>query len=427
MAVNQYHQARTTRPPRPDGCPVEHEWNPLGDEYLSDPYPTATELRERCPVFYADSIQYLVVTRMEDILAVFTDPETFASSNVQDPVVPLSAEAAEVLAASDFDPIAVMSNRAEPDHGRIRVFTREGFSQRRLAQLEPHVQQRAQELVGEMVRGGAPAEFVRAVAFPLPGEIVFRVIGFPESDDAMLKAWCGDRKTFAWGMPSPERQREIAEHMVAYWRYCREFTKRKCDEPGDDFTSELLAAHRESPEQLTYREVESIVYGLSFAGHDPVTALIGNSLLCLLTRRDQWDELVADHSLIPNAVEEVLRYESSQISWRRVATRDCTLGGVDVPAGTHLFLMFAAANHQPDLFPEPERFDIHRQNAFRHISFGKGIHYCLGANLAKMEARAVLAALADQVPSIRIVEGQELTRFPNITFRGPERLMVEWD
>jgi cytochrome P450 len=169
------------------------------------------------------------------------------------------------------------------------------------------------------------------------------------------------------------------------------------------------------------------VYGISFAGHDPVTALLCNTLRCLLPRRDQWSALVGDPSLAASAVEETLRFESSQVSWRRVTTRPVTLGGIDLPAGTRVFLNFAAANHQPDLFEDPDTFDIHRDRANRHISFGKGIHFCLGSGLARMEARIALELLAGRLPSLRLVDGQHFEFFPNITFRGPEQLWVEWD
>jgi len=427
VPTNSYHQQRTMVTEPPPGCPVDHDWSPLDDDYLADPYPIARQFGEQCPVMFAAQLGYVVVNRMEDIVAVFTDPVTFASVNVQDPVFPLAPEAAAVLAAADFDPVAVMSNSSEPDHGRIRVFSREGFSNSRLKKLEPYILRRTHELIDRMLTMPTPVELVATFAFPLPGETVFRLLGFPESDDDMLKSWCGDRKAFQWGHPSPDQQRVIAEHMVAYWRYCRAFTAKRMAEPADDLADELLAGHREHPDQLSYREVESIIYGLSFAGHEAVTSLIGNALLCLLPRRDQWEALVADPRLVGNAVEEVLRFESSQISWRRLTTRDTVLGGVQIPSGTPILLNFAAANHQADIFAEPSEFDIHRPNASRHISFGKGIHYCLGANLAKLELRIVLEALSQRIPSLRLVPDQEVRRFPNITFRGPERLLVEWD
>lgn len=428
---NTYHRAPDALVAAPPGCPVHREFSPLSDAYLADPYPIANRIRDEQPVVYAEPIGHVVVSRMEDIEHVFTHPDVYASANVQDPVFPLCPQAAEILAADDFDPVAVMSNRAEPDHGRIRVYTRQGFSNRRLRLLEDYMSDRATTLIGAMLAADGPADFVQAYAFPLPAEIMFRFLGFPPEDDAMIKAWCVNRRAFSWGQPTPDEQVEIAQGMLDYWRYCRAFVAQRRDARADDFTSELLDAHDADPDPsngtgISYREVESVVYGISFAGHDPVTALLCNTLLCLLPRRDAWAEIVADRTLIPNAIEESLRFESPQISWRRITTQDTTLGGVDLPAGTRLFLNLGAANHQPGLFDDPETFDLRRHNAHRNISFGKGIHFCLGMSLAKMEARITIDRLADLVPDIRLVEGQHLDYFPNITFRGPNALQVDW-
>ena len=425
--AESYHQERGVAPAPPAGCPMHTSWSPLNADYLADPYPIAAALRDEHPIFYASELGYLVVTRMEDIIEVFTKPDIYSSSNVQDPVFPLSEGAAEVLSAEDFNPIAVMSNRPEPDHGRIRKYTRAGFSRRRLKTLEPYMRRRSNELIDDMLAKGSPTEFIEAFAFPMPGETVFRFIGFPEADDELLKGWCDDRKEFSWGKPEPEEQRLIAEKMLAYWRYCREFTAAKRDNPADDFASELIAAHLADNEELTYQEVESIIYGLSFAGHEAVTNLICNALVSLLSHRAQWDEICADPSLIPNAVEEVVRFNSSQISWRRITTQDTVLGGIDVPAGTSVFMNFASANRQADIFAAPDTFDIHRANAAHNISFGKGIHFCLGAALAKLETQVVLEVLSQRIPSLRVVEDQVLTSSANITFRGPEKFLLEWD
>ena len=427
MDAAAYHQPATGSAPPPARCPIDHDWDPLSPEFLSDPYAVAERQRTHGSAFYSARLGYLVISDMADIDTVFTDHETYSSAIVQDPVFPLAPEAAAVLAAPDFNPVAVMSNRAEPDHGRIRVYTRAGFSNSRLRSLEPFMRQRAGDLIDQMLAHGSPTEFVQALAFPFPGETVFRLIGFPSSDDEILKTWCQDRKSFSWGAPSPQAQTEIAERMLAYWRYCRDFVAHKRDHPGDDYTSELLAAHAATPDELSYREVESIVYGLSFAGHEAVTALLCNVLLTLLPRRDQWQRLCDDQSLVANAVEEVLRFESSQITWRRITTRPTTLAGYDLPVGTKVLMNFASAHRQRDLFDQPEVVDITRTNANRHISFGKGVHFCLGAMLAKTEARIVTGLLAERIPSLRLVDGQELHYGANITFRGPDRLMVAWD
>ena len=242
----------------------------------------------------------------------------------------------------------------------------------------------------------------------------------------MLKGWCLDRKAFSWGQPDPAQQVEIADNMLAYWRYCRDFTAGKRRSRGDDLASELIEAHEANPDDLSYREVESVIYGLSFAGHEAVTALICNTLMCLLQRRGVWAAIGADRGLIPNTIEEVLRFNSSQIAWRRITTCDTTIAGIDVAKGTPILLNFASANRQDDIFEDPDSFDIRRSNASQHISFGKGVHYCLGARLAKFETQIVTEILTQRLPSLRLVESQSLEYFPNITFRGPAELHVTW-
>jgi hypothetical protein len=222
------------------------------------------------------------------------------------------------------------------------------------------------------------------------------------------------------------QQVESAEIIVAFWQYCENHVAARRAERGDDVTSDLLDLADAKPEQLNDFDIVNMVYSMALAGHETTCNTIGNGMRALLGNRDQWQRLIDDPSAIPNAVEEILRYESSQVSWRRITTRPTVLGGYELPAGTQVFLNFASAHREPELFEQPERFDIHRANANRNIAFGKGIHYCLGANLAKLEARIVVQALAQRIPTLALTEGQAITHFPNITFRGPERLELTW-
>jgi cytochrome P450 len=278
-----------------------------------------------------------------------------------------------------------------------------------------------------MLAQGPPIEFVSAFAHPLPGRIIFRLIGFPEADDAQLIRWTANRLAFTWGQPSDDQQVEIAGNLLHYWRYCRDFVAQRTQQRADDLTSELLDAHAASPDDLSYREVESVIYGLSFAGHEIVSNFLSNCLLCLLAERSRWAALCADSRLIAKALEEVLRCESPQTSWRRIATRDTRIGDVEIPAGTRIFLSLGAANHEASLFPAPADFDMHRHNAAKHISFGHGIHFCLGARLARLEGRIAIESLTERIPSLRLVGDQALRYSPNITVRGPRELNVEWD
>jgi cytochrome P450 len=200
---------------------------------------------------------------------------------------------------------------------------------------------------------------------------------------------------------------------------------RKAQERDDTFTSALLAIHDEKPEALTQEEISSILFSLTFAGHETTNYLIGNVVRRLLEDPTRWDAVVADPALIPGAVDETLRYDPSVPVWRRVTKRPVTLGGVDLPAGAKLFLWLAASGRDTAVFPEPETFDLRRANTSKTLAFGKGIHYCLGAALGKLEAQLALDGLTHRFPRLRLVEGQALSFHPNISFRGPQALWVQ--
>jgi cytochrome P450 len=167
-----------------------------------------------------------------------------------------------------------------------------------------------------------------------------------------------------------------------------------------------------------------MIFSLSFAGHETTNNLIGNALRRLLEEPQRWQRLVAEPSLIPDAIEEVLRYDPSVPVWRRVTRRPVTLGGVDLPAGAKLYLWLAAAGRDARAFEDPDDFELGRPNASRHLAFGKGIHYCPGAALGKLETKLALEELTRRFPRLRLVEGQALTFHPNISFRGPQELWV---
>jgi cytochrome P450 len=192
----------------------------------------------------------------------------------------------------------------------------------------------------------------------------------------------------------------------------------------DDFASALLAIHDEDPGALTHEEISSILYSLTFAGHETSTYLIGNVVRRLLEDPARWDSVVADPKLIPGAVLETLRYDPSVPVWRRVTKRPVTLGGVHLPEGAKLFLWLAASGRDASVFPEPEKFDLERTNATKTLAFGKGIHYCLGAALGKLEAEIALEGLTRRFPRLRLVERQPLSFHANISFRGPQALWV---
>jgi len=400
-------------------CPVHAGFDPFAPRYLADPYP---ELARLPAAFHATELGMWVLTRYADIDAVFRDPHTFSAAITQDPIFPLT-EAARTELGPNFPLPKTMSNANPPVHTRIRRFNLQAFSARRTAVLEPMVRAAAEQLIDQLP-GGEPFDLVAGLSYPLPAVMIFTLIGFPAEDTELLKSWCGNRMAFSWGHPTPAEQLDIAGNMRRYWDYCAQFVQTRIGEPRDDFTSDLARIHREDPEQLSELEITSVVYGLSFAGHETTTNLTSNAVRRLLENREQWDALCGDPSLIPNAVEEVLRFDTSVISWRRVTTKPVHIGGVDIPAGAKVLLLLGGTGRDAARFADPERFDMRREDAGRHLAFGKGVHFCLGAPLARMEARIVLELLTAAAPDLELVPDQCFDFPANVSFRGPQQLWL---
>ena len=406
------------------GCPVHEEFDPLSPEFLADPYAVLAGLPlAQTPVFYAPSIGYYVITRYTDIEQVFRDPGSYSAAAAQAPLVPLVPEAQQILLAGGHRPQPSMVSLDEPAHARLRKPAARAFSMKRVNAMIPAIVATTARLL-DAVAGQAEFDLVAALAFPLPASIVFSLMGVPEQDHPQLKLWCGSRAALGWGRPAPGDQVEIATSMAAYRRYLRNLVDARAREPGDDLTSDLLVIHGEDPERLTLDEIASILFSLSFAGHETTTGLIGNTARRLLEEPGRWARVVARRELIAAAVEETLRYDPSVPVWRRVTTRPVTLGGVDLPEGAKLFLWLAASGRDRSIFPPPDDFDLDRANASQHLAFGLGLHYCLGANLGKLETRLALEELARRYPKLRLSGGQQLGFHPNISFRGPLSLRV---
>jgi cytochrome P450 len=356
-------EAAMAQTPAVHGCPVDESFDPLTRDFLADPYLAIAGLsREERPIFFAPSIGYYVLTRYADIEHVFGDPAAYSAAVAQAPLVPLVPEAQRILLAGGHKPQPSMVSLDEPEHARLRKPTARAFSMKRVTAMIPVIEATTARLL-DAVGPAAEFDLVAALAFPLPADIVFSLMGVPERDYAQIKHWSGYRAALGWGRPAPADQVEIAEGMAAYRSYLRDLVDAKADQPGDDLTSDLVAIHRENPGRLTLDEIASILFSLSFAGHETTTGLIGNTVRRLLEVPDRWEAVVRDPVLIPAAVEETLRYDPSVPVWRRVTTRPVTLAGVHLPTGARLFLWLAAAGRDSAAFSQPDVFDVHRPDS----------------------------------------------------------------
>jgi hypothetical protein len=221
-----------------------------------------------------------------------------------------------------------------------------------------------------------------------------------------------------------EEQLEHAHNLVAYWRYCLDLVNARFQDPRDDLPSDLVRIYQDGDQSLTIDEIAGLVYSQLTAGHETTSSLLATGIKELLTQRERWEELCADPSLAPAAVEEMLRVATPVFAWKRLVKQAARVGDVELEPGDRVLLVLGSANHDEAVFEEPEAIDLHRPNARNHLAFGLGIHFCLGAPLARLEGQVVLEELAARFPDLRLVEGQQFTFPPNTTFRAPQEVWV---
>jgi cytochrome P450 len=404
-------------------CPIAKDYDPLDPSVVADPYPALQRLRQEGPVFYLPDLDHYIVTRFDDIEAILKDRETWSAANASSPLIPVCPAAQEVL-TSGFKRVPTLNNADPPRHAPMRKSVLAVMTPRRLRALEPVLRDYATSLI-EGFKEKPVVEFVQEYSFPFPGFAAFSLLGFPDTDTDTLKEWSRTRVLLTYGRLSEDQQVATAKDIVAMWRYVEDFVARRTAEPLDDLTSDLARLARDQPDQLTTFDIVNIVYSMALAGHETTMNTIGSGVLALLRDRQQWQRLVDEPTLIPNAVEEILRFDGPVLNHRRVAKVDTTIGGVDLPAGARIMMCFAAADHDPTHFgDDAESFRVDRSEAEFHLAFGKGAHLCLGAPLGRLETQITLELLTTMTPGMELVPDQDLQYSPNALFRGLRSLLV---
>ena len=409
----------------PDQCPV----SALSDTYrLSNEQLEAVMKRARTesPVFHLDDIDFWAVTKFDDIKTVLGDKDRFSAEITLQPLRPVAPEVIALFQERGFTPRPTLSNNENENHARVRRVAQAAFSPRRNKKLEPYIRKLVNDAV-DSFEADKRADFIAQLVYELPALVLFKLLGIPESDVQKIKMWADSRLVLSFGKPGIEEQLVAAGHMADYWDYCLELVQQRIKSPQDDLPSDMLEMRAGDDSILEIQDINNVVFGLLLAGHETTTNMSANAILSLLQNRQSWDAIVADNSLIPNAVEECLRFRPSVVAWRRLAKTDVELSGVKIPQGDRVLCFLPSGNRDEDHVDHGETLDIYRKDARGHISFGFGRHFCLGAPLARFELVVILEELARRLPGMRLAEGQDLMPVETVQFRGPQELWVEWD
>lgn len=396
----------------------------------ADPYPFYARLRSRAPVHW-DTSAFTeggwVLTRHADVMAALRDPRVTAERLGIPKTYDWLPEAYQRAAQQVFRAMPHQLLFLDPpDHTRLRGLVSKAFTPRLVEAMRPRIVRLANELL-DAVQDARAMDVISELAYPLPAIVIAEMLGVPPEDRDRFIRWSSAFGGFLDG--SSLTVEEAIQALVGvsdFMDYFRDLIAHRREAPRDDLLQALLVA-RERDDVLSEDELLANLVLLLAAGHGTTTHLIGNGTLALLQHPDQLDRLYADPSLVATAVPELLRFDSPVQLTGRTAREAMGIGGMDIAAGQHLTVILGAANRDPEQFPDPDRLDVGRPEN-RIMSFGYGIHFCLGAPLARLEAEEVFKALVRRVPNLRPAPGalEHLERQPSVVFRGLHALHVEF-
>ena len=371
-------------------------FNPFVPSYKINPHLQYARLRAEEPVHRSIAMQAWILTRYEDCIAVLRNPDTFSSDGLN-ASGQLGDAIREQRATSALGEVQTLLTVDPPAHTRLRNVINRAFTPRRVEQLRPRIEQITRELLDAVPPSG-DFELMTAFAQPLPVIVIAELLGIPPSDRDRFKQWSNKIAATTDLLNAESAIMEAREATLELIDYFNDFIHARRDEPRDDLISALVAA-QSTEEQLTHEEILAFAILLLVAGNETTTNLIGNGTLALLDNPEALAALQHSPDHLPTAIEEMLRYDSPVQGVVRIARHDTALGAHAVAHGDVLMLMLGAANHDPAQFAHPDRFDIAREPN-RHLSFGLGPHFCLGAPLARLEATVAFTMLLQRFPHI---------------------------
>jgi cytochrome P450 len=368
------------------------ELNPFAHEFHADPHPTYRWLRANAPIYRNEQLDFYALSRYPDVRDASLDWNTYSSAE---------GTTVERLDTTVFAERPMMIFMDPPRHPRLRALVSRVFTPRRVSDLEPLVRATATRLLEPLAAAGG-GDLVKDVSGPLPMEVIFTLLGVPDTDRRQLRAWMD--QSLEREKDSPAIPSHAIGAMIQLMQYWQEFLATLRRSPNDGLISGLLQAEVDG-EHLTEGEIIGFCSLLGAAGNETVTKLLGGAWIQFARHQAQWADLVATPALVPSAVEEALRYTSPSQYQGRTVTKDVDWYGTPVPAGSRILMLTGSANRDESVFPDPDRFDIRREPN-EHLSLGFGIHFCLGAALARLESRVALEELGRVFPRFTVDESR---------------------
>jgi cytochrome P450 len=399
-------------------------YDPTDPEQLENINDVYRRLRDESPVHYAEKFDIYVVSRHADVAAILDDTERFSSRGANTALAYTPPEVAAVLAEGRPEAEALLT-ADPPRHARHRALINRALTQRRVDQKRPRMLELAHALIDEFAAKGR-ADLIAAFGVPYPLNVIAEVVGIPERDRAQLKAWSSDFVARFSPDLGIEDRKQRARGFVAFQRYFESLILAARADGRDDFMGDFARAAFSEPPVSMEDQLTTLMQTV-VAGHETTTNLIGGALVHLLTNAPVRERLAREPALCPAFIEEVLRLETPTQALFRTARVDVTLHGVTIPAGKHVQILYGSANRDPAAFPNPDAIDLARENPRGHLAFGRGIHFCVGAPLARTDTLVALEALTQRLAGLRLVPGAPLAHTPHFFLRGYQAVQCAWD
>jgi cytochrome P450 len=401
----------------------QNAFQPTSPLFLANPYPFYQELRETAPIFFYEPWGKWILTRYEDINVLLRDKRL---GRVIDPTLLPEQRAKWIEIEADFE-VSRDGSLLEiepPDHTRIKDVFHQTFTPKRVRELSAKIHTLCEKLADNLLaRSQRSADLIEDFAQTIPVTVIADLLGIPEQDRHWLVPW--SRGIIGWFEPERTHNMEVEAVRCAqeFMAYLRDLIPIKRENSGDDLLCAMIAVHDSEPERMSEQELINNCILLLNAGHEAVVNVIGNGMYALLSHQDPWEKLKADPSLIPTAIEEMMRFDTPLQFFERFVLEDMTYKTLAWKKGTKLCLYYGSANHDPEVFKNPETFDITR-HPNPHLAFGLGLHYCIGAPLARVELQAALQTLSQRLPQLHIIENPEYQ--PKNVFRYLKALRVAY-